>query len=99
MKLVINTAFGGFMLTDETAKELGIPKYGDEPEARTNSNLIARLESGDTDCYDKHSRLKVVYIPDSSTDWVIIERDGWEEVLYVFEGKIRSTSEHFYKVP
>ena len=77
MKIVINTTFVGFGLTDEMMEYVGHKKickwdcYSDC--LRTNPKLIEFLERYP----DRAGSLKVVVIPDD-VDWYIEEYDGKE---------------------
>lgn len=90
MKIVINTCYGGFGLSDEALADLGIEDYRLYDRGfRTNEALVALIEEKGSDyCSDRLSSLKVVKIPDEATDWEIPEYDGAEEVLAVIKGKI-----------
>lgn len=81
MKLVINGTFGGY--GDGVADEFKalVAKYGGE---RTAPELVAFVEEHPDDC----GNLKVVEIPDESTDYLIEEYDGAETVYYVINGII-----------
>lgn len=86
MKIVINACFGGFGLTEEAKKALGI-EYSDDIE-RTDSRLIEMVETNAVNIADRFAELEVVEIPDEATDWEIDEYDGLESVTYVVDGKI-----------
>lgn len=87
MKIVVNKCYGGFGLSDWAMEQLGIKVYGDID--RTNSRLIELVENFPKKVNNIYSNLTVVGIPDTSTDWEIFEYDGYEEVIYVINGKIR----------
>ena len=74
-KIVINTETGGFWLSDEAAKTLGVNPYDDI--ARDDPKLVALVEQGNAS--EEDSTLKVVEIPDD-VDWVIENYDGREWV-------------------
>jgi predicted GTPase len=77
MKIVINTTFGGFKLTDEMMDYVGYEKICEWDGAcdypRTDPKLIEFLERYP----DRADSLKVVEIPDN-VDWEIEEYDGAE---------------------
>ena len=82
MKIVINTCFGGFSLSESAYLELGIPwnGYGYEyDDDRTNPKLVEVVELLGADANGRHAQLKVVEIPDD-VDWYIDEYDGRETV-------------------
>ena len=85
-KIVINTCFGGFGLSDQAIelykKLTGIPESEDVNYwelARNNEALVQVIEQlGDSAC-GNYSNLKVVEIPDG-VEWHIHEYDGMEHV-------------------
>lgn len=87
MKIVINNDFGGFDITEQEAKMLGVDRYKaliDADNFRTNPDLVGLVKSGKVHNQD----LVVVDIPEEATDWMIVEYDGYEVVHYVMDGKI-----------
>ncbi len=89
MIFVLNKCYGGFSISDFAKESLGLstvyPTMND-----TNTHNLARLikEYGSEKCSGKHARLKVVEIPDDSTDYEINEYDGVENITYVVDGRI-----------
>ena len=95
MKIVINTCFGGFGLSDECAIALGatieqtgitgfsIQRFPDHKCAqsyRTDPKLIHLIETKGSDwCSGHYAKLKVVEIPDN-VEWEIDDYDGVETV-------------------
>jgi hypothetical protein len=82
MKIVINTCFGGYSLSEKAYSELGIPwdGYGYKyEEDRTNSKLVEVVEKLGKEADGRFSKLKVIEIPDD-VDWYIDEYDGSETV-------------------
>lgn len=88
MKIVINECFGGFSVNDNIVKMLNLESRYDLEDDRTNVKLIELIESG-VNVNDDYSDLVVVEIPDDATDYMINEYDGYEDVLYVLDGKIK----------
>jgi hypothetical protein len=88
MKIVINKCFGGFSVNDNIVKMLNLESRYDLEDNRTNVRLIELIESGE-DVNGDYSNLTVVEIPDDATDYMINEYDGYENVLYVLDGKIK----------
>lgn len=87
MKLVLNKCFGGFGISDSAAEILGIDEY--DFIDRDDGNLIALIdEKGSEFVSGSFAKLKIVEIPDSTTDYVIDEYDGMERVIYVLNGKL-----------
>ena len=88
MKLVINKCFGGFSVNDNIVKMLNLESRYDLEDDRTNARLIELIESGEN-VNGEFSDLAVVEIPDDATDYMINEYDGYENALYVLDGKIK----------
>lgn len=83
MKIVINTDYGGFGLSKEAYKYLGLvwDGYGYEfREDRANPKLIECVEKlGREKASGEYACLKVVKIPDG-VDWEIDDYDGIETI-------------------
>ena len=89
MKIVINKCFGGFGLSEKAREILGIDNSFDEYQIdRNDPKLIEVVETLGDEANGNYARLRVVNIPDDSTDWEIDEYDGAEKVLFVVNGKI-----------
>lgn len=95
MKLVINRCYGGFSIGHAAKKELGVYEelqtnpYRNDTDFRADKNLIKLIEEkGSYYVSGVCAELEVVEIPDSATDYTVIEYDGVEDVLYVVDGKI-----------
>lgn len=86
MKMIINDCFGGFGVRQEVLDELELNGFSEE-ELRTAARLIEEIENG-KDVSDDYAELKVVEIPDESTDYYLDEYDGLESVIYVVDGKL-----------
>ena len=84
MKIVLNKAYGGYGLEVEDEFVDFISQHADD---RTNPELVKFVEEH----YGKYDDLQVREIPDDATDWEIQEYDGFEEVIYVVDGKIHHT--------
>jgi len=80
MKIVINSGFGGFGLSDAAKKDLNVEDvYG---LSRTDSALIALLEEKGTDyCSDSSAWLSIVEIPDAEKFWHISQCGGHEHIV------------------
>lgn len=80
MKIVINKCYGGFSLSEEAYKYLGIPwdgygfKYDDK---RTDPKLVECVETLGNAASGVYAQLRVVEIPDG-IDWEIGDYDGVE---------------------
>lgn len=86
MKMIINDCYGGFGVRQEILDELELNDFSEE-ELRTAARLIEEIENG-KDVSDDCAELKVVEIPDESTDYYLDEYDGLETVIYVVDGKL-----------
>lgn len=82
MKVVINTCFGGFRLSEKAYNFLGLDwdgygyKFDDD---RTNPKLIECVETLKEEANGRSASLSVVEIPDD-VDWEITEYGGSETV-------------------
>lgn len=81
MRLVLNRAYGGFMLPQVIADTLGVSVWENSTLVRTNNILIDWVLENSSD-------LKVIEIPKKATDYIINDYDGFETILYVVDGKI-----------
>lgn len=98
MKILVNKCYGGFDVSEmfmdywrEKHSELGIGKiysfmFNDK---RTDPEVIALVEYLGEKANGRYSRLVVIEIPDTVTDWAINEYDGMERITYVVDGKLR----------
>ena len=84
-KIVINTCYGGFGLSESSLEDYKKRKnitdenfyHWDIP--RDCPHLVAMVEEGGTDVDGIYSELKVVDVPDD-VNWFIEEYDGMEHV-------------------
>ena len=98
MKIVVNTACGGFELPEELEAPLCKKGYDldgwfeSDRNLRTEDILVKWVEKNADDLgYAKVNggcTLYVIYIPDQATDWMLNEDDGAEYVIYVVNGKL-----------
>ena len=89
MRLVINVCYGGFCLSEGMAYNLGIEDvYDSSLMVRRNPHLIEAVLEDATYAGGRYAELRVVEIPDDATDFRIEEYDGYENVIYVKDGKI-----------
>jgi hypothetical protein len=82
MKIVLNKCFGGFGLSEEAYKELGIPwdGYGYEFDYdRSNPKLVEVIEKLGDRANGGFAELEVVEIPDDVL-WEISNYDGIETI-------------------
>ena len=88
MKIVINSCFGGFGLSDFAVETLGLEDRHSSID-RTDPELIYIIEKfGSEACSGYCAELEVVEIPDNATDWELDEYDGSESIICVVDGKI-----------
>lgn len=88
-KIVINYCYGGFELNKKACNILGVDRYEQEKIARDNPVLVKMVEANETISDNIYScKLAVVEIPDNTTDWMINEYDGAEEIIFVVDGKL-----------
>ena len=92
MKIAINRSRGGFSVSQDVQKILGVPisTYGyldneklgiDSPHSRryrADKRLIAAIEASDQP-NGRFADIKIVEVPDD-VDWVILQNDGMEWV-------------------
>lgn len=94
MKIVVNKCYGGFRLSDKAeemlAEAIGVSTddiWGDN--YREHPALVAIVEELGLESYDDDvSELTVVEIPEDATDWELSDYDGYEDIIYVLDGKI-----------
>lgn len=86
MKMVINQCYGGFNLSAEAKKALGV-EYAFDVK-RTDPHLVEMVEKDGNAVGGEYSELAVIEIPDNATDWEMDEYDGFESVIAVINGKI-----------
>lgn len=84
MKIVINRSHGGFGLSEEAYKYLGLDwdGYGDkyaDIDSRTDPKLIECVETLGEVANGESAELKIVEIPDD-VDWEIEEYEGKEHI-------------------
>lgn len=78
MKIVINTRYGGFSLSQKACDELGL-ESGYDPIKRNDPKLVEVVERLGEDANGNFADLSIVEIPDD-VDWVVEEYDGNEWV-------------------
>lgn len=92
MKVAINACYGGFRIPDEVCEKLHCNRYDGDTIKRNNPELIEALEEWlKTHVQDRRkdlSFIKIVTIPDDITDWMIIDYDGIERVIFVHDGTL-----------
>lgn len=80
MKVIINTCYGGFSLSEAALEALGIPDYDRTDKSfRCNSKLISVVEKLGAAANGQFTELRIVEIPDG-IDWYIDDYDGMESI-------------------
>jgi len=83
MKIVINTCWGGFGVSDsgriEYERRIGVDLGWDLDISRTDQTLVAMVEKDSKLYSGRSASLKVVEVPDD-VDWYIVNYDGQEHV-------------------
>lgn len=87
MKIVVNKCFGGFNVSDEAARKLGLSD-GYHIVSRVDDRLIKMVEEDADKTSGPSAKLRVVEIPDDATDWELNDYDGRETIIYVVNGRI-----------
>ena len=80
MKIVINDCYGGFSLSEQACKELGISNCYEYK--RNNPRLIEIVERLGKESWGECAKLKIIEIPDD-VEWIIEEYDGIEWISEV----------------
>ena len=88
MKLVINSCFGGFSLSQTACAMLGVDEWEGRNLLRNDARLIKIVEQLGEDANGMCAKLEIVEIPDTATDYHVEEYDGLETVIYVVDGKL-----------
>lgn len=87
MFIVVNKQYGGFSLSKAAQEMLGInTAYPDIP--RDDPRLVEVVQELGEEADGLSASLEVAFIPDSATDWTINEFDGYEDIIYVVDGRL-----------
>ena len=86
MKLVINACYGGFH-TPKGFKAL-YPDTDAWDIDRADPRLVEYCENHPDELKFGFTKLKVMELPDGTTDHYINDYDGAEEIIYVLNGKL-----------
>lgn len=96
MKLAMNKCFGGFGLSQFAVDKLKERSptdcfYYENRKHRAEPELIELFETYPAEkLNDSYANIKIVELPEETTDYLIKEYDGYEEVIYVVDGKIHT---------
>jgi hypothetical protein len=98
MKIAINTVYGGYVLPkeffeahpDKDRLDYNCGHRDTIARTRTDPDVISFIESYGPDGYNDNdgTHIKIVDIPDDTSDWKVYEDDGAEWFIYVQDGKI-----------
>lgn len=88
MRIVLSKCYGGFGLSEKARNLIGEDVDIYAHEFRTNPLLICAVETLGEEANSSFSNLCIVDIPEEATDWELNEYDGFEEIIYVVDGKI-----------
>lgn len=84
MKLVINTCYGGFSISDAAIHRMAelnnAQQLSNRPGNRADPALVQAVEELGNKAWGRYAELKVVEIPDG-TNYEIEEYDGLEHVV------------------
>ncbi len=90
MKIVLNRCYGGYSLSKVAQEKLGVEDAYAFDLDRTNEKLVSVVEELKGLASGKYAELRVEELPDGATDYFIDSHDGFETLLYVLNGKIKS---------
>lgn len=93
MKILVNSKYGGYTISDSVMHELGYDEPGREYiEIKYGDNHYSRCDPGIIEYFETYPEalgdLIIKEIPDSATDWSIFDYDGMETLFYVVNGRI-----------
>lgn len=91
MVFVLNKRYGGFSLSPFAVEQLGIEdEYSFDASNTQQVEALANLinEYGSEKCSGSSAKLRVIEIPNTFTDYEIMDYDGVETIIYVVDGKI-----------
>ena len=85
MKVIINTCYGGFSLSEKALSRLGklnddLP-HKDSVRYRSNPELVQVVEELGEEANGKNASLKVINIPEGDDEQYIVSQAGKEHVV------------------
>ena len=86
MKIVLNRCYGGFHAPKGFLDTH--PNTDDFDIRRDDIELVAYCEAHPDELQFRFTSLRVMEITDFATDWDIVEYDGYEDLVYVVDGKL-----------
>jgi hypothetical protein len=88
MFIVVNKQYGGFSLSKAAQEMLGINTAYPDID-RDDPRLVEVVQALGEEASGFSASLVVEFIPDYATDWTINENDGYEDIIYVANGRLR----------
>ena len=87
MKVVLNKMFGGFSLSHKFCDVY--PQFNCYGEDQDNQELIKCIEEfGINNAQGINAEFEIVELPSETTDYYIDEYDGYNQLIYVVDGKL-----------
>ena len=87
MKVVLNRLYGGFSLSEEFCK--AYPQFKRYGEDQDNQELIKCIEEfGINNAQGIDAEFEIFELPNETTDYYIDEYDGYNQLIYVVDGKL-----------
>lgn len=87
LEIVINTCYGGFGLSEEACKMIGLENRFEDID-RDDPRLVKAVRTLGEKANGFCAKLKIAEIPLEATDYFINEYDGMESIIYVMNGKL-----------
>lgn len=89
MTFILNKCYGGWSISDFAMEQLGLDSNYPDMDEVDEKKLAELINTyGSEKCSGHSAKLKVVEIPDNTTDWDIEDYDGVERIVYVVNGKL-----------
>ena len=87
MKVVLNRMFGGFSLSHKFCD--AYPQFNWYGEDQDNQELIKCIEEfGINNAQGINAEFEIFELPNEATDYYIDEYDGYNQLIYVVDGKL-----------
>lgn len=87
MKVVLNRCYGGFSLSKEFCE--AYPQFNCYNDYQDNQELIKCIEEfGINNAQGINAEFEIFELPSETTDYYIDEYDGYDQLIYVVDGKL-----------
>ena len=87
MKVVLNRCYGGFSLSHKFCD--AYPQFKCYGEDQDNQELIKCIEEfGINNAQGVNAEFEIFELPNETTDYYIDEYDGYNQLIYVVNGKL-----------